>query len=150
MRMPRARSLLVLLGGFLVGACAMAPKSVSSPPNTAVLWPASQIRWAADPVQAGLQRAALTGSSATGAYRELARFDAGLSVPLHHHTSEIRAFVHSGTMIWTMEGRDPVEVGPGSWVILPGGERHTTACKSGEDCVVYVEQPGRFDLILAR
>jgi hypothetical protein len=56
----------------------------------------------------------------------------------------------SGTYIQAPEGKPEVRLGPGSYMMQPGGDyRHTTSCDPSSDCVLFVESDGPFDLKLA-
>jgi hypothetical protein len=45
------------------------------------------------------------------------------------------------------EGKPAVRLGPGSYMMQPGGNyRHTTSCDKSADCVFFVESAGAFDL----
>ena len=45
-------------------------------------------------------------------------------------------------------GNAPVRLGPGSYMVQPGGNyRHTTSCDKASDCVFFLESDGAFDLI---
>ena len=37
------------------------------------------------------------------------------------------------------------EVGPGSYIMIPGGTPHIHSCKSGNPCVLFVQQEGPND-----
>ncbi len=53
----------------------------------------------------------------------------------------------SGTYIQAPDGKPEVRLGPGSYMMQPGGNyRHTTACDKASDCVFFVESSGAFDL----
>jgi hypothetical protein len=53
----------------------------------------------------------------------------------------------SGTYIQAPEGKPEVRLGPGSYMMQPGGNyRHTTSCDPASDCVFFVESNGAFDL----
>jgi len=53
----------------------------------------------------------------------------------------------SGTYIQAPEGKPEVRLGPGSYMMQPGGNyRHTTACDKAAECLLFVESTGRFDL----
>ena len=55
----------------------------------------------------------------------------------------------SGTYIQAPEGKPEVRLGPGSYMMQPGGNyRHTTRCDQASDCVFLVESSGAFDLKL--
>ena len=53
----------------------------------------------------------------------------------------------SGTYIQAPEGQSEVRLGPGSYMMQPGGNyRHTTSCDKASECVFFVESDGAFDL----
>jgi hypothetical protein len=53
----------------------------------------------------------------------------------------------SGTYIQAPEGKAEVRLGPGSYLMQPGGNyRHTTSCDKASECVFFVESGGSFDL----
>ena len=53
----------------------------------------------------------------------------------------------SGTYIQAPEGKPEVRLGPGSYMMQPGGDyRHTTSCDKAADCLFFVESSGPFDL----
>ena len=53
----------------------------------------------------------------------------------------------SGTYIQAPEGKAEVRLGPGSYMMQPGGNyRHTTACDKASECLFFVESNGSFDL----
>ena len=53
----------------------------------------------------------------------------------------------SGTYIQAPEGKAAVRLGPGSYMMQPGGNyRHTTSCDKASECLFFVESSGAFDL----
>ena len=45
------------------------------------------------------------------------------------------------------KGKAEVRLGPGSYMMQPGGNyRHTTSCDKASECVFFVESSGKFDL----
>jgi hypothetical protein len=55
----------------------------------------------------------------------------------------------SGTYIQQPEGKPEFRLGPGSYLMQPGGNyRHTTSCDKGSECLFFVESNGAFDLKL--
>ena len=112
----------------------------------AVLRAAGDMKWTDVPNASGVQQATLWGNPEKGAHGVLNKFQAGTEVPLHTHTADLRSVVLSGTVVIGIEGQSPKELGPGSYLFLPGGLKHTTACKTGEDCLLFTTQPGAFDV----
>jgi quercetin dioxygenase-like cupin family protein len=122
-----------------------APKKASG----AVLMPAGDMKWTAlDPKAPGVMIADLWGNHAKGAFGALNKFPAGWSAPLHSHTHDMKAVVVSGTWIHTPEGKPEVRLGPGSYMLQPGGNyRHTSACDKASECVLFIESSGAFDIM---
>lgn len=53
----------------------------------------------------------------------------------------------SGTYIQGPEGKPEFRLGPGSYLMQPGGNyRHTTSCDQASECLFFVESNGAFDL----
>ena len=60
----------------------------------------------------------------------------------------MRVVFVSGTYIQAPDGKPTVRLGPGSYMMQPGGNyRHTTSCDNASDCVFFMESDGAFDLI---
>ena len=54
----------------------------------------------------------------------------------------------SGTHIQAPEGKTEVRLGPGAYMMQPGGNyRHTTSCDKASECVFFVESSGKFDSV---
>ncbi len=123
-----------------------APKTKGSQPTFV---PAADLKWIdLDPNGApGVKVADLWGNHATGAFGAFFRLPAGFVAPLHTHTHDMKVVFISGTYIQAPEGKPEVRLGPGSYMMQPGGNyRHTTACGKDADCVFFVESSGGFDL----
>jgi len=123
-----------------------APKMAAAAPT---IWPAADIKWTdLDPQGApGVKIADLWGDHTKGPYGALIKFPGGFSAPLHTHTNAMRVVVISGTFIHTPEGKPEARLGPGSYLMQPGGNyRHSTACDKGSDYPFTTESNGKFDL----
>jgi anti-sigma factor ChrR (cupin superfamily) len=110
---------------------------------------AGELKWVdLDPKGApGVKIADVRGDHATGAYSAFLKLPAGFAVPLHTHTHEMRVVFLSGTYLQAPEGKPEVRLGPGSFMVQPGGNyRHTTGCDKASECLFLVESDGPFDL----
>jgi hypothetical protein len=59
----------------------------------------------------------------------------------------MKVVIVSGTYIQGPDGAPVFRLGPGSYLMQPGGNyRHTTSCDTASDCVFFVESNGAFDL----
>lgn len=126
-----------------------APPMASGQP---VFVAADDLTWTdLDPAAApGVKVADLWGDHASGAYGAYFKLPAGFVVPLHSHTYAMKVIFVSGTYIQTPEGKADVRLGPGSYMLQPGGSyRHVTACDKDAPCVFFVESEGKFDLLIA-
>jgi hypothetical protein len=59
----------------------------------------------------------------------------------------MKLVIVSGTYIQAEEGKPEFRLGPGSYLLQPGGNyKHTTRCDQASDCIFFVESKGPFDL----
>jgi anti-sigma factor ChrR (cupin superfamily) len=122
------------------------PRAAASQP---IFTPAADLKWTdLDPKGApGVKVADLWGDHTKGAFGAYLKLPAGFAVPLHTHTYAMKVIFLSGTYIQAPEGKPEVRLGPGSYMMQPGGNyRHTTSCDKAADCVFFVESSGPFDL----
>jgi hypothetical protein len=111
--------------------------------------PASELKWTdLDPKGApGVKVADLWGDHTKGPFGAYFKLPAGFLVPLHTHTHDMKVIFVSGTYIQAPEGKPEFRLGPGSYLMQPGGDyRHTTSCDKSSDCLFFVEGSGPFDL----
>ena len=111
--------------------------------------PAADMKWEdLDPKGApGVKIVDLWGNHAKGAYGAILKLPAGFTVPLHTHTHAMKVVFLSGTYLQTPEGKSEVRLGPGSYMLQPGGGyRHVTSCDKASECVFFLESSGPFDL----
>lgn len=117
--------------------------------QTPIPAPASALNWTdLDPAGApGVRIATVWGNPATGAFGAFLRLPAGFASPLHTHTHPMKVVFVSGTYIQAPQGAAEFRLGPGSYLMQPGGNyRHTTSCDVSSDCVFFFESEGAFDL----
>jgi hypothetical protein len=122
-----------------------APKAAASP----VVMPAGDLKWTdLDPQGApGVKIADLWGDHTKGAFGAFLKFPAGFAAPLHTHTNAVKIVVVSGTFTQAPEGKPEFRLGPGSYLMQPGGSyKHTTGCDPASECVFFAESTGKFDL----
>jgi beta-alanine degradation protein BauB len=123
-----------------------APRTASGQP---IFITPADLKWTdLDPKGApGVKVADLWGDHAKGAFGAFFRLPAGFTTPLHTHTYVMKVIFVSGTYIQAPEGKPEVRLGPGSYMMQPGGNyRHTTSCDKASECLFFVESSGAFDL----
>lgn len=127
--------------------------NATSAPTASVSQPvfvaADAVKWTdLDPKGApGVKVANLWGDHTKGSFGAYFKLPAGFVVPLHSHTHDMRVVFLSGTYVQAPEGKPEVRLGPGSYMMQPGGSyRHTTSCDKASECVFFVDSDGPFDL----
>jgi uncharacterized protein DUF4437 len=148
----RTRSILAFAASFVLAIPLLAqtsPGNEGAPAKPPIPIPATELKWTdLDPTGApGVKVADLWGDHQKGAFGAFFRLPAGFAVPLHTHTYDMKLVTVSGTYIQGPEGKPTFRLGPGSYLMQPGGNyRHTTGCDQSSDCVFFVESDGAFDL----
>ena len=153
----RARHILAFAVSFVLAAAVLAQgsgeaKAKSAPKMKAsgpVVMAAGDLKWTdLDPEHApGVKIADLWGDHAKGGFGAFFKFPAGFAAPLHTHTNAVKIVIVSGTFIQGPEGKPEFRLGPGSYLMQPGGNyRHTTSCDKASECVFFAESSGKFDL----
>jgi anti-sigma factor ChrR (cupin superfamily) len=138
------RGILAIAVSFLAAGQLLAQMAA----HKAIVMPAADMKWA-DMVGGppGIKIAPLWGDYQKGAFGAMIKFPAGTSAPLHTHTNDMRIVVVSGTFIHGPEGKTPIRLGPGSYLMQAGGDyRHTTECDKASDCVMFADGKGKFDI----
>jgi anti-sigma factor ChrR (cupin superfamily) len=91
--------------------------------------------------------ATVWGDLAKGGFGAFLKVPAGFQTPLHTHTSDFKLVIVAGTFVQTPKGRPEFRLGPGSYLMQPGGDyQHTTGCEKASDCLFFVQSEGGFDL----
>lgn len=145
----RVRGILAFAAAFVLAAVALGQRPVTEP----IFIPASDVKFTdLDPVGApGVKIADVWGDHTKGAYGAFLKFPSGFVSPLHTHTTQIKIVVVSGTYVQTPVGQAEHRMPPGSYAMQPGGSyTHVSACdKATGECMLFIESPGKFDLIPA-
>jgi len=158
----KATRILAVASVFVAVGCAQpndeakiarAPAATSAPDIMSSMQPifvaATELQWFdLDPENApGVQLATLWGDPAAAAFGAFMRLPAGFDSPLHRHTHPMKVIFVSGMYIQEPDGQPVVQLGPGSFMMQPGGDyRHRTSCSTDSDCVFFVESAGAFDM----
>jgi hypothetical protein len=144
-----AFSISLILTAPVLAQSPAQPKTSKPSASQPVFIAADDLKWTdLDPKGApGVKVATLWGDHTKGAFGAYFKLPAGFAVPLHTHTNVMRVAFISGTYIQAPEGKAEVRLGPGSYMMQPGGNyRHITSCDNASDCVLFVVGSGKFDL----
>jgi anti-sigma factor ChrR (cupin superfamily) len=135
----------LVLAGLLLSAAVGVAKG-----GKPVVWPAGDIQWTESTAMKGASSATLWGDPSKGAYGALRKVSAGMDLGMHSHSSDQKVVAVSGTFEFTLEGEAMKELGPGSYIMVPGHVKHSSKCKEGADCIYFEEQSGKADFIPAK
>ena len=143
MRLNRSLAILVVTL-FVV----LATSQTLAQKKALVAWAAEDLKWiemkGGPP---GAMYSNLWGDITKGAYGSFIKLPAGMSHPLHSHSSDVKLVVISGKFWIQPEGGQRKELGPGSYLMQPGKVKHMSGTVAGSDCVVFQESTGKFDFV---
>jgi hypothetical protein len=111
--------------------------------------PASKLQWSEQTPGLPILISTLWGNRETGPFGELVKLPGGFDSGLHAHSGDYRGVLIAGTWIHIEEngaGADR-ELSPGSYVFQPGNGMHIDRCKPGSECVLFIYQTERPDII---
>lgn len=148
----KTRTILGFGIGILLTLDVLSPMALSqeaSSTTSPIPIPAADLKWTdLDPAGApGVKVADLRGDHTKGPFEAFFKLPAGFAAPLHTHTHDMKLITVSGTYVQAPKGKPEFRLGPGSYLMQPGGNyQHTTSCDAGADCLFFVESAGAFDL----
>jgi quercetin dioxygenase-like cupin family protein len=114
----------------------------------AVVVPRDQVKWSEAGIP-GVSTAAVEGDMAKGPSHFYLRYAAGFVAPPHHHTPDHYVTVVSGNLVLITNGKEH-PLGPGSYFALTGKAVHSARVGAGEDCVMFVDARGPWDVVLEK
>jgi len=94
----------------------------------------------------GASMQALWGDAEKGPHATFTKFDPGFEAGMHTHTSDISIVVIKGAYLYKDEAGEK-RVGPGEFLFVPGGHKHSSGGDKTEGAIFYEEGSGKFDSI---
>jgi quercetin dioxygenase-like cupin family protein len=138
---------LVSLSSFALADKAKEPAPApAAAAGTAMLTPATDLKWADVPGFKGVKMAAAEGDPTKGAAHFFIKFAPGFAAPLHHHSADHYVTVIAGTLVLGVDGKD-VKLPAGSFFSFKGGKPHKTACAAGAECVLFLDARDKWDVV---
>ena|SRR5688572_13362311 len=129
----------------LVGATVQDKKEQPAPKKEAV-FASSGDEAKFKEIAPGASMAVIWGDPDKGAHRAFTKFVPGASFALHTHTSPMRIVVIKGAYLYKPEKGEEKRVGAGSYLEIPGGDRHASGGDAKEGALFYQEAADKFDL----
>ena len=103
------------------------------------------LKWA-DMGIPGVAAAAVDGDMKKGPSHFYLKYPAGFVTPLHHHSPDHYVATVSGNLILVVDGKDH-PVPPGSFFALTDKAPHAARCEGKEDCVMFIDARGPWDVV---
>lgn len=97
----------------------------------------------------GVSSAKIWGDVDKGAGATFTKFDPGQDNGMHTHTSDVWIVVLKGAYLYKDDAGEK-RVGPGDFLLVPGGHKHWSGGDAKVGALFYAESPGKFDLIPAK
>ena len=101
------------------------------------------------PTGGGVSMAALWGDPDKGAHGTFTKFEPGFDAGMHTHTNDVWIVVLKGAYLYKDEAGEK-RVGPGDFLLVPGGHKHWSGGDKKEGALFYEEAAGKFDNIPAK
>jgi quercetin dioxygenase-like cupin family protein len=111
----------------------------------AVFIPASQVAWVGAGMP-GVHTAVVRGNMKTGPSHFYLKYAAGFVAPLHHHSPDHFATTVFGNLVLIADGKEHA-LPPGSHFALTGKARHAARCEGTQDCVMFIDARGPWDVV---
>lgn len=97
----------------------------------------------------GVAQQVLRGDPDKGPHATFTKFDPGYDAGMHTHTNDVSIVVIKGAYLYKDDAGEK-RVGPGEYLLVPGGHKHWSGGDKTEGALFYQEGSGKFDLIPAK
>jgi len=137
-----SRITLAIVGVLFVGVAV----ATAAPGGNAVVEPRAGLKWTPGAVPQ-VSTAAVEGDIAKGTSHFFLKYAAGFVTPPHHHSADHYVTLVSGTLVLIVDGKEH-RLTPGSYFSLTGKKTHTARCEGSEDCVMFLDARGPWDVVM--
>jgi quercetin dioxygenase-like cupin family protein len=93
--------------------------------------------------------ATVWGDPDKGVHGTFTKFEPGFDAGMHTHTSDVWIVVIKGAYLYKDDAGEK-HVGPGEFLLVPGGHKHWSGGDKTEGALFYEEASGKFDSIPAK
>jgi quercetin dioxygenase-like cupin family protein len=133
------------MAAALTLVCAAAAPAWAKGPGKAVVTLVADLKWS-DAGIPGVATSGVDGDMKKGASHFFLRYAAGFVAPLHHHSPDHHAVTLSGNLVLITGGKE-VRLVPGSYFSLKDKAAHAARCEGAQDCVMFIDARGRWDVV---
>jgi quercetin dioxygenase-like cupin family protein len=133
-----AATALAVLGAGAAGAIDQAAAAA----------PRDNLKWAEAGIP-GVKVAVVQGDQAAGPSHFYLKYAAGFVAPPHFHSPDHFATTVSGQLVLLVDGKER-RLPPGSYFAFQNKAVHAARCEGSEDCVMFIDARGAWDVVLAK
>jgi len=133
------------LAAALALAVAASLVPVASAGSGAAATAAAGLKWT-DAGIPGVKTALVQGDMAKGPSHFYLKYPAGFTAPRHHHTPDHYATTVAGQLVLVVDGKDQ-RLAPGSYFAFTDKTVHAARCEGSEDCVMFIDARGPWDVV---
>jgi len=133
------------LAAALALAVAASLVPVASAGSGAAATAAAGLKWT-DAGIPGVKTALVQGDMAKGPSHFYLKYPAGFTAPRHHHTPDHYATTVAGQLVLVVDGKDQ-RLAPGSYFAFTDKAVHAARCEGSEDCVMFIDARGPWDVV---
>ncbi len=125
----------LILAGSLSSIALQNPAKEAPPsaPKETTVVKTADVKWGDHPFVQGAKLAVQSGDPAKGSAVLLMKFPKGMTIPAHWHTAAETVTIVSGIALLgngeTVDAAKGIEVGPGSYAVIPGKNPHWAIAK---------------------
>ena len=109
---------------------------------------ASGLKWT-DAAVPGVKTALVQGDMTKGPSHFYLKYAAGFVAPRHHHSPDHYATTVSGQLVLVVDGKEQ-KLAPGSYFAFTDKAVHAARCEGSEDCVMFIDARGPWDVVLEK
>lgn len=97
----------------------------------------------------GVSMATVWGDPDKGVHGTFTKFEPGFDAGMHTHTNDVWLVVIKGAYLYKDDAGEK-RVGPGEFLLVPGGHKHWSGGDKTEGVLFYEEASGKFDTVPAK
>lgn len=119
---------------FVLGAGLLLAATCAAAQETPTLWSSAEVQWSDDMTVPGGRRADLWGDARSNDQGTLHRWKFNTKVPAVTRSHTLHIVVLTGTFTAEIDGVGYREFGPGAFVRIPTGVKHSVGCEASGEC----------------
>jgi mannose-6-phosphate isomerase-like protein (cupin superfamily) len=134
-------AMLVLIAGLLATHTSTHAQNA----KTGVL-PVAELSWKGVGVP-GVATAVVNGDTSKGPSHFYLKYNRGFVAPVHYHSPDHFVTTVTGTLVLIVDGKEH-RLAPGSFFALINKAKHAARCEGSEDCVMFIDARGPWDVVV--